>query len=128
MKVKFQELELNIRFDNEEVFKVMRAFFVENQLLSRLLHQLLESNEIEIDVDEERQAMKASYQSNYNTRKDAFFAKYERLLMEKLVNDAQKSGVEDGVEAAASEDSDEDSSEDSSEDSEAIRAGSKPVN
>lgn len=128
MKVKFQELELNIRFNNEEVFKVMRAFFVENQLLSRLLHQLLKSNEIEIDVAEERQTMKANYQSNYNTRKDAFFAKYEQLLMEKLVNDAQKSGAEDGVDAAASEDGSEDSDEDSGEDSEAIQAGSESVN
>ncbi len=128
MKVKFQELELNIRFDNEEVFKVMRAFFAENQILVRLIYKLLEDNEIDINVDEERQTKRKNYETNYNTRKDAFFAKYERLLMEKLVNDAQKSGVEDAAETAASEDGDEDGDEDAGEDSERIQAGSESVN
>jgi hypothetical protein len=106
LEVKIQEMELNARFGDEEVFRVMRLFFVENQLLSRLLHQLLESNEIEIDVAEERQAMKANYQSNYNTRKDAFFAKYEQLFMEKHIREtAESSESSDVIDASQTDQS-----------------------
>jgi len=125
---KFQEMELNARFGDEEVFGVLRAFYIENQMLARLLHQLLESNEITVDIDKECKLIRDKYATDFDTRKDAFFAKYEQLFMEKLVNDAQKSGAEDAAETAASEDGGEDSDEDSGEDSEAIQAGSESVN
>jgi hypothetical protein len=102
----------------------MRAFYIENQMLALHLLRFLESVDITVDIESDRQTIGKKYAKVFGTNRDAFFNKYEQLLMEKLVNDAQKSGAAAAAETAASEDG----GEDSGEDSEAIQAGSESVN
>ena len=97
---KFQEMELNSRFADEEIFGVLRAFYIENQMLARLLHQLLESNEITVDIATERELIRKNYATDFNTRKDLFFAKYEQLLMEKFVMESAETGGESGADSS----------------------------
>ncbi len=100
---KVQEMELNARFGDEEIFGVMRAFYIENQMLARLLYVLLESNKITVDIAKEREVIRAKYASDFNTRQDAFFTKYERLFMEKLIGETtetEKSAQSDVIDAS----------------------------
>ncbi len=107
LEVKIQEMELNARFGDEEVVRVMRAFVVENQMLARLLHLLLDSNNITVDITMERDTIRTKYMGDFDTRKDAFFTKYEQLFMEKLTRDAKETGAEGSAGSEKNEDTGE---------------------
>lgn len=97
-----QDININTRFASLEVFKVLGAFFVENQLLVKILHRIEKDKLDVIDLEMERKITKAKYKTAFETRQDEFFTKYQRLteeltaLSESVSNDSNDSNVSEG--------------------------------
>lgn len=74
------DMNINTRFASEEVFKVLRTLFVENQILAKILYKL--TRDVQVDLEVERRRIKEKYVTRFETRQDDFFTKYQRLTDE----------------------------------------------
>lgn len=77
LKEKITEMEFNERFMQEEIFKIQRVFFVENQMIVDLIYK--DRNRSKEELNNERKRIFNLVESQFETRKDAFFVKYKAL-------------------------------------------------
>lgn len=75
---KISEMELNSRFMEEEIFKVLKAFMIENQVVIDTFTNKNSLNKDALQVERER--IKRKFTQEFESRYDKFYQKYRVVL------------------------------------------------
>lgn len=87
LRREIQDIDIHTRFASDEIFRVLRAFFIENQILVELVHMLTNDNNQKINLVEARKKLQDKYESGFENRLDSFYEKYQRTIQEKTEED-----------------------------------------
>lgn len=87
LRREIQDIDIHTRFASDEIFRVLRAFFIENQILVELVHMLANDNNQKINLVEARKKLQDKYESGFENRLDSFYEKYQPTIQEKTEED-----------------------------------------
>lgn len=87
LRREIQDIDIHTRFASDEIFRVLRAFFIENQILVELVHMLANDNNQKINLVEARKKLQDKYESGFENRLDSFYEKYHPTIQEQTEED-----------------------------------------
>lgn len=82
LRREIQDIDIHTRFGTDEIFRVLKAFFIENSILVELVHKLEKDPHRKINIAESRKILQEKYESGFESRRDSFYEKYHRTLEE----------------------------------------------
>ncbi|HRH40465.1 MAG TPA: hypothetical protein PKY82_02385 [Pyrinomonadaceae bacterium] len=88
LRREIQDVDIHTRFGTDEIFRVLKAFYIENSILVELVHKLEKDPNRKINVADSRKKLQEKYESGFETRRDLFYEKYHRTIMELNENDS----------------------------------------